>query len=76
MLIALRSYLLIDMITVHDIASTIEEFAPKSIQESYDNAGLQIGNPTMVVKGIMICLDVTEEILSEAIQKNCNLIFS
>ena len=42
--IALRSYLLTDMITVHDIASTIEEFAPKSIQESYDNAGLQIGD--------------------------------
>ena len=76
MFIALRSYLLMDMITVQDIASTIEEFAPKSIQESYDNTGLQIGDPTMVVKGIMICLDVTEEILSEAIQKNCNLIIS
>ena len=76
MLIALRSYLLKDMITVQDIASTIEEFAPKSIQESYDNAGLQIGDPNMIVRGILICLDVTEAILSEAIEKNCNLIIS
>ncbi len=64
------------MITVHDVASTIEEFAPKSIQESYDNAGLQIGDPTMIVSGILICLDVTEAIVSEAIEKNCNLIIS
>lgn len=64
------------MITVHDIASAIEEFAPKSIQESYDNAGLQIGNPDMIVTGILICLDVTEDIIEEAIHKNCNLIIS
>ncbi len=35
------------MVKVSDIARTIEEFAPKSLQESYDNTGLQVGNPDM-----------------------------
>lgn len=66
----------INMITVQDIANTIEEFAPKSIQEDYDNSGLQIGNPSMIVNAALICLDVTDEIIEEAIEKNCNLIIT
>lgn len=64
------------MITVRDIAEAIEQFAPKTIQENYDNTGLQIGEPTMPVKAALICLDVTEDILEEAIKKNCNLIIT
>lgn len=64
------------MIKVKDIAEVIEGFAPKALQESYDNAGLQVGDPDMNVSAALLCLDVTEDILNEAIRRNCNLIIS
>lgn len=64
------------MITVAEIASAIEEFAPRQLQESYDNAGLQIGDPSMSVSGVIVCLDTTFNILKEAIKRRCNLIVS
>lgn len=64
------------MITVNDIALAIEEFAPKNLQESYDNAGLQVGDPSMGVGAALLCLDVTEDILEEALERHCNLIVS
>ena len=62
------------MLKVKDIADVIEDFAPKRLQESYDNAGLQIGNPEMDVTAALLCLDVTEEVLDEAIERHCNMI--
>lgn len=64
------------MIKVKDIAKAIEDFAPKELQESYDNTGLQIGDPEMDVKAVLLCLDVTEEILAEARRRQCNMIVS
>lgn len=52
----------------------LEQLAPPSLQESYDNAGLLTGNPDMEIKGVLVCLDSTEEIIDEAIRKGCNLI--
>lgn len=63
-------------VKVKDIASVIEDFAPRRWQESYDNAGLQIGNPDMEVSAVLVCLDVTERILQEAIERGCNMIVS
>ncbi len=62
--------------TVQDICSLIEEYAPLALQESYDNAGLLAGNAAMEVEGILLCIDVTEAVIDEAIEKNCNLIIS
>jgi dinuclear metal center YbgI/SA1388 family protein len=64
------------MVTVREIAKAIEQIAPKDLQESYDNAGLQVGNPDMGVTAALLCLDVTEEIVEEAQRKQCNLIIS
>lgn len=64
------------MAKVRDIAGIIEAFAPKRLQEDYDNAGLQVGDPDMEVSATLLCLDVTEEILAEAISRSCNLIVS
>lgn len=61
---------------VKDIAEAIEEFAPKRLQESYDNTGLQIGHPDMEVSAALLCLDVTEDILNEALERRCNMIVS
>jgi dinuclear metal center YbgI/SA1388 family protein len=52
----------------------IEAFAPHVYQESYDNCGLQVGDVSAIVTGVLITLDVTEEILDEAIARGCNMI--
>jgi dinuclear metal center YbgI/SA1388 family protein len=59
---------------VKDIIAAIEEYAPPVYQESYDNSGLQIGNIDEEVKGILLSLDVTEAIVDEAMERNCNMI--
>lgn len=62
--------------TVKEIAEAIEAFAPRHLQENYDNAGLQVGYPEMEVSAVLLCLDVTEDILNEALERHCNLIVS
>ncbi len=61
---------------IKDIISSLEEFAPPQLQENYDNTGLNIGNPNDIVKGVLITLDVTPEVINEAIENQCNLIIS
>jgi dinuclear metal center YbgI/SA1388 family protein len=61
---------------VQDIAKIFEQFAPLQLQESYDNAGLCLGNPQCEVEGILLCIDITEAVIDEAISKKCNLIIS
>jgi dinuclear metal center YbgI/SA1388 family protein len=60
--------------TVKDIIDAIEAVAPPAYQENYDNCGLQVGNVADTVTGVLIALDVTEAIISEAIERNCNMI--
>ena len=59
-----------------EITSAIEETAPLSLQESYDNAGLLTGNRNMDINSALLCIDITEEVINEAITKKCNLIIS
>ncbi len=59
---------------VKDIIQTIETIAPPAYQEIYDNCGLQVGDPTAEVTGVLISLDVTEAVLDEAMQHGCNMI--
>lgn len=58
------------------IINFLETIAPASLQESYDNAGLITGMPEWECTGAMISLDITEEVLEEAIQNNCNLLIA
>lgn len=64
------------MIQVKDIINYLEEWAPLAYQETYDNAGLILGDSTAIVTGVLICLDITEAILQEAKERNCNLIIA
>src|SRR5665213_595949 len=59
-----------------EITDSIERFAPLSLQESYDNAGLIVGDKNMEVTGALICLDSTEEVVDEAINLGFNLMIS
>ena len=62
------------MTLVKDITHYLEQIAPLSYQESYDNAGLIVGNPQTEVTGVLLTLDSTEAVVEEAISKGCNLI--
>lgn len=64
------------MPVIKDIIHLIEGAAPLHYQEPYDNSGLQIGFPDMKVKGILLSLDVTEEVVEEAVSIGANLIVS
>ena len=58
------------------LISFLEEFAPLSMQESYDNAGLLTGNPNQKIKSALITLDVTDEVLEEALAGGHQLIIA
>ena len=63
------------MITsIKDVTNHLEQLAPLSYQEGYDNAGLLTGNPNDEVRAVLIALDCTEEVVDDAISKGCNLI--
>ncbi len=61
---------------VKDIAAILEEYAPLALQESYDNAGLIVGHPDTEITGTIVCVDVTEKILDEAIAAGANLVLA
>ena len=61
---------------IKEVVSALERFAPLPLQEDFDNAGLQIGLTEAEVSGALLCLDVTEAVVDEAIEKGCNLIVS
>ena len=62
------------MTTVSDIAKKLEAYAPLRYQESYDNSGLLIGDPSATVTGILLSIDCTEDVLKEAKEKGCNMV--
>ena len=64
------------MVKIKDIANALEMFAPLPLQEGFDNSGLQIGLTEAEVTGVLLCLDVTEAVVDEAIASGCNLIVS
>lgn len=61
---------------VKDILTILEAWAPTSYQESYDNSGLLIGDASATFTRALITLDVTEAVLDEAIDKECNLVIA
>lgn len=62
--------------TIAQIIDYLEQLVPLTIQESYDNCGLLVGDKNEVVSNVLISLDCTEEIIEEAIEKKCQLIIS
>ena len=63
-------------ISVGEVAAIIEDWAPKDIAWEGDNVGLLVGGPHAPVRGIMVSLDVTPGIISEALRKKANLMIS
>ncbi|ELR73239.1 Hypothetical protein C900_04750 [Fulvivirga imtechensis AK7] len=64
------------MTKIKDIIQYLENIAPPAYQEGYDNSCLITGDSSMAVTNVLITLDVTEEVVQEALDKNCNLIIA
>ena len=62
--------------TIKDVTNYIEELAPLTYAEDFDNVGLLIGNYQTKITNVLVTLDTLEETVDEAIAKNCNLIVS
>ena len=58
------------------IVNFIENRFPLDLQETYDNCGLTYGHLDNEISGVLVCLDVTDEVVQESIRKKCNLIIS
>ena len=59
---------------VKDIISVIEDFAPLSIQESWDNSGLCVGSPEDEVTSVLLGLDCTPALVDEAVACGADMI--
>jgi dinuclear metal center YbgI/SA1388 family protein len=59
-----------------DLCSYLDTAVPLSFQEDYDNAGLQVGSPEAEISSALLAIDVTEELIDEAIAHDCNLVVS
>ena len=66
--------------TIREIINTLEAFAPLDLQEDFDNAGVQVAVNSCPdaldaqLTGVLVCLDITEQVIDEAIAKNCNMV--
>jgi len=61
---------------IREVLEYLESIAPLSLQEHYDNAGLLCGSRENTLTDVLVCLDSTEAVVDEAIQKGCNLIIA
>ncbi|MBO0930006.1 Nif3-like dinuclear metal center hexameric protein [Fibrella aquatilis] len=59
---------------IRDLTRYMDSWAPPVYQESYDNAGLIVGDPNAVITGVLVSLDATEAVVDEAIARGCNVI--
>jgi len=62
------------MVGLQEVIQTLESFAPPQFQENYDNSGLIVGQRSSSVHKLLISLDMTEDVLKEAIEQSCQLI--
>ena len=60
--------------TIGEVVNYLNTQIPLDLQEEYDNSGLQVGDLACPLKGVLIAVDATEEVVQEAIERDCNLI--
>ena len=62
---------------IREVVASIEQFAPLALQESYDNAGLIVGRLDDELQGgVLLAVDVTQEVLDEAVRLGCSMVIS
>jgi dinuclear metal center YbgI/SA1388 family protein len=63
-------------VKISEIIQLLESLAPPVYQEDYDNSGLIAGDHSADCSGVLVSLDCTEEVIREAVERNCNLVVS
>lgn len=61
---------------IREFLKKFEQVIPPNFQDDWDNSGLQVGNTNDELKGILVCLDVTSEVIEQAKEVGANLILS
>ncbi|ABL00895.1 Nif3-like dinuclear metal center hexameric protein [Pelobacter propionicus] len=61
---------------ISDIVGIIAKMAPSGLAESWDNSGLQLGDPSAMVSRIMVSLDATMATIQSALACDCQLLIS
>ena len=61
---------------VKDIINIMNHLAPKKFAESWDNPGLQIGNPDREIETVLTALDVTVDVVKKAVEKKAGMIIT
>ena len=61
-------------VKIKEVIDALERFAPLPLQEDWDNAGLQIGLTETEASGALLCLDVNEHVVDEAVRKGFNVV--
>lgn len=64
------------MIILEDIINFLKNRFPEELQESWDNVGLMAGDESLEINKALICLDVTSDVVKEAIDFGADLIIS
>jgi len=59
---------------IKEIITVLEEMAPLAYAEDFDNVGLLVGDQEAEATGVLVCHDALENIIDEAIVKNCNMV--
>lgn len=64
------------MVLVKDIMQTMEAWAPQALRESWDNTGLQVGDPNQQVKRVLLALSPTGDVIQEAVDCGVQLLLT
>lgn len=59
---------------IKEVISILETMAPLAYAEDFDNVGLLVGDPEDKTTGVLVCHDALENVIDEAISKNCNMV--
>ena len=62
------------MTTVNAVESYLFQVAPKDLQQSWDNVGLLVGDPEGPVRSVLVALDITRDVVDEAVEGSFDLI--
>ena len=62
--------------TIKDVTTFLEQKFPLYLQEDFDNCGVQCGDVRQEISGAMVCFEMSEQVIDEAIDKGCNLVIS
>lgn len=63
-------------VTLAEFVRWLEGLIPPSFQEDYDNSGLQVGDPSAEIGSVLLTVDVTPDVISEAVSSGCDLVLS